>query len=105
MDHPFIDAKGLTDDQLMDRIQKCQKILASETNMGHNTVVDSARLLLEHYRFEWNERMQARALSDKFKKDERDEEEGPLEFGVVDEYYTPDEDIIKVERHDDKPED
>jgi hypothetical protein len=99
MDHPFLDPKGLTDDQLMDRIQKCQRILGQEIHMGHSTVVDSARAALETYQFEWNERMRTSALADKFK---HDEEEGPLEFGIVDEYYKPEDDEIKVERGKDE---
>ena len=102
MHHPFIDAAGLTDDQLMERIQRCQRILGGEINMGHTSVVESARAALEAYQFEWNERMQSRALADKFK---HDEEEGPLEFGVTDEYYKPEEDKINeitVERPDEE---
>ena len=80
MDHPFLDPTSLTDDQLMDRIQKCHRILGGEIAMGHNSVVHSARAALETYQFEWNERMQTRAVKEKF---EKDEEEGPIEFGVI----------------------
>lgn len=89
MDHPFLNPSGLTDDQLMEKIQKCHRILSQEGAMGHSSVVDSARAALETYQFEWNERMQRRAREDVFKKDE---EKGPLEFGVVEDYYHPDED-------------
>lgn len=70
--------------------------------MGHTSVVESARAALEAYQFEWNERMQSRALADKFK---HDEEEGPLEFGVTQEYYKPEEEEINkvtVERPKDE---
>ena len=56
--------------------------------MGHNTIVQSARAQLETYQFEWNERMQTRAMQEQA---EKDKEKGPLEFGVVDEYYKPDD--------------
>jgi len=93
MDHPFLDVTKLTDDQLMDRIQKCYKILSGETAMGHASMVDSARLQLETYQFEWNTRMQTAALDDKFSKgQEKQDKDGPLEFGVVEEYYKPEED-------------
>lgn len=92
MDHPFLDPSKLTDDQLMDRIQKCHRILGGEMAMGHTSVVDSARAALETYQFEYNERMRTRALEDKFKKDEeKQEKDGPLEFGVVEEYYKPED--------------
>lgn len=89
MDHPFLDTTKLTDDQLMDRIQKCHKILSGEVSMGHTTVVQSARAALDTYQFEWNERMRGRMLEDKFKPDEEPE---ILEFGIVDEYYSLDDD-------------
>ena len=64
MEYPFIDAKGLSDDELMRRIQRCTQVLAGEMRMGHNSMVESARLQLETYQFEWNERMQTRARKD-----------------------------------------
>ena len=93
MDHPFVDPTSLTDDQLMDRIQKCQRILNGEMSMGHISMVDSARSQLQTYQFEWNERMQTRALDDKFKVkgDDGKDDDGPLEFGVVEEYYKPED--------------
>ncbi len=92
MDHPFLNPTKLTDDQLMDRIQKCQRILAGEIAMGHTSVVESARAALETYQFEWNERMRTRSLEDKFKPDqEKQDRDGPLEFGVVEEYYKPED--------------
>ena len=102
MHHPFIETKGLTDDQLMERIQKCQRILGGEINIGHTSVVESARAALEAYRFEWNERMQKRALTDKFGKPDDEDKDEPLEFGVVEEYYKPEDDEIKVERPKDE---
>lgn len=105
MDHPFLNPSDLTDDQLMDRIQKCHRILSGEIAMGHASVVDSARQALETYQFEWNERMRTQALGDKFRPDqEKQDADGPLEFGVVKEYYTPEDNQVKVERPDEDKE-
>lgn len=86
--YPFINPSELTDDQLIEKIQKCHRILTGEVAMGHASVVQSARQQLDVYQFEWNERMQARFQKEKF---EKDEEKGPLEFGVIDEYYNPED--------------
>lgn len=94
MDHPFLNAGELTDDELMDRIAKCQRILGGEMSMGHTSVVDSAQQALEHYRFEYNERMLTAALENKFTKLGPDGEvtgTDVLEFGIVDELYKPDD--------------
>jgi len=94
MDHPFLNVKDCTDDQLMDNIQKCQRILNGEIAMGHTSVVESARAALETYQFEWNERMLTAALDDKFKKVGEDGEKtgtDVLEFGVVEEVYKPED--------------
>ena len=94
MDHPFLNASELTDDQLMERIQKCQRIMGHEINMDHGGTVDSARAALEHYQFEYNERMLTAALENKFTKVGEDGERtgtDVLEFGVVEEIYKPDD--------------
>jgi hypothetical protein len=57
MDHPFIDASELTDDELHERIQKCTTIVYQETHWGHTQMVDSARAALSVYQLEQEERI------------------------------------------------
>jgi len=57
MDHPFIDASELTDNELHEKIQSCTKLLYQETHWGHTHVVDSIRAALDVYQLELEERM------------------------------------------------
>ena len=57
MDHPFIDASELTDDELQEKIRHCQNLLYGETHWGHTKVVDSIRSALITYEAELQERM------------------------------------------------
>jgi len=57
MDHPFIDATDLTNEQLQQRIQKLQNLLYAEMVGGHSGMVDSIRQQLQVYEQEFSERM------------------------------------------------
>lgn len=96
MDYPFINFKNLSDDELMNRIARCNQVLATESAFGHNSIVQSARAQLEAYEFEWNERMQSRARKEYFEKNPRHSE--PIEIGVVGQDYELEEkDVDKVD--------
>ncbi len=56
MDHPFIDATILTDDELLDLITKCNNLLYQETHWGHTQMVDTIRASLNVYELELDER-------------------------------------------------
>lgn len=89
MDYPFINFKSLSDDELMNRITRCNQILGSEMAYGHSSIVNSARAQLQAYQFEWNERMQSRARKEYYEKNPR--HSGPIEIGTVSEVYDADE--------------
>ena len=100
MDHPFIDAKELTNEQLQQRIQKCQTLLYAEMMGGHSGMVDSIRQSLEVYEREFSERvfMQRQA---EFAKKNPDE---TIEIGTIQEIVETDPDAtveIPVKRHKD----
>lgn len=79
MDHPFISAKKLTDDDLQQKIQRCQTLLYTEMNFGHTGMVDSIRQQLEIYEAEFSERMYVRQY-DEFEKKNPD---GVIEIGTI----------------------
>lgn len=74
MDHPFIDASELTDDELHQKIRECRKLLYSETYWGHTNVVNSIRSVLDTYEAELEERL--------FKR-RHDETEGKNPDGTI----------------------
>ena len=57
MDHPFLETSTLTDDELLDAIQKCNNLLHQETHWGHTQMVDTIRASLNAYQLEFDERM------------------------------------------------
>jgi len=100
MDHPFISAKKLTDDELQQRMQKCQNLLYAEMQCGHSGMVDSIRMQLEVYELELSERMYTRRF-DEFAAKNPD---GTIEIGTIQEVETvdPEENIdIPVKRQKD----
>ena len=64
MDHPFIDARELTIEELQERIQKLQRLMYAETIGGHTGMVDSIRTQLEVYDQEFSERMYLQRVKD-----------------------------------------
>lgn len=79
MDHPFVDARELTIEELQERIQKCQNLLYKETQFGHTGMVDSIRNQLEVYDHEFSERMYLQRVKD-FEKRFPSE---TIEIGVI----------------------
>lgn len=86
MDHPFIDASELTDEELYKRIQKCQSFLYGEIQSGHSRMVDTIRHQLNTYEFEYQERM----ATQRFKDYEKKNPSGVIEIGTIEEVETPD---------------
>lgn len=100
MDHPFIDARELTDEELQVRIQKLQRLMYAETIGGHTGMVDSIRSQLEVYDQEFSERVYMQRVKD-FEKKFPDES---IEIGVIEtiEKVDPNANIeIPVKRHKD----
>jgi len=100
MDHPFISAKKLTDDELQQRMQKCQNLLYAEMQCGHTGMVDSIRMQLDVYELELSERMYIQRY-DEFAKKNPD---GTIEIGTIQEIETVDPDAnvdIPVQRQKD----
>ncbi len=79
MDHPFIDATELTDDELHDVIKKCNDILYQETHWGHTKMVDSVRASLIVYQLELDERNFRRIHDEEVKKNP----DGTIEIGKI----------------------
>lgn len=79
MDHPFIDAQTLTDDELYERIQKCQSYLYGEIQCGHAGMVDTIRAQLGTYEFEFQERMLKKRAAEIEKKNPS----GIIEIGTI----------------------
>ena len=101
MDHPFIDAKELTNEDLQQRIQRLQNILYKETQFGHAGMVDSIRDQLVVYENEFSERVYMQRV-DEFEKKFPDD---TIEIGVietVEDLKDPNEDVeIPVKRQKD----
>ncbi len=86
MDHPFIDASALTDEELFKRIQKCQSYLYGETTCGHTKMVDAIRMQLETYQFEFQERMATK----RFEEFEKKNPSKTIDIGTIETIETPD---------------
>jgi len=79
MDHPFIDASELTDNELFEKIQECTKLLYQETHWGHTNMVDSVRAALNVYQLELEERMFKRRHDEAVSKNP----DGTIEIGKI----------------------
>lgn len=79
--HPLLDPREYTDDQLTEKIKKCNLFLAQQLQVGNMSAVDSIRQVLDTLEFE----RQERALG--YRNDEKDTKPQPeiLEFGVIEE--------------------
>ena len=86
VDHPFINATILTNDELQDRIQKCQKILYGEIQGGHTGMVDSIRNQLLVYEQEFSEHLYIQQYEEFTNKNS----DGVIEIGIIQEVETPD---------------
>lgn len=84
MDHPFIDCSDLSDEELYKRIQKCQSYLYGEIQAGHAGMVDTIRVQLETYEFEWQERMARKRMEEIEKKNPS----GVIDIGTISTYDT-----------------
>ena len=100
VDHPFIDAKELTNDELQERIQRCQRLLYAETQGGHTGMVDSIRSQLLVYETEFSERL----YMQRFDEFEAKNPSGVIEIGTIQEVEDPDHDAnveVEVKRQKD----
>ena len=103
MDHPFIDASELTDDELHENIRRCQRLLAQETYWGHARVTDSIRHALDTYELELQERLVKRKHDEEVAK----QPDGTINIGeaygeVVDyDEVEKKSETITVKRHKD----
>lgn len=55
--HPFLDTKKLSDDQLLEKIQKCQTALAYQQSLGHADAVKSIEQVLDSLIMEQQNRL------------------------------------------------
>lgn len=101
MDHPFIDAAELTDDELQDNIRRCQRLLAQETYWGHGRVTDSIRHALDTYEIEFQERMIRRKHDDEVAKNPDGTVNIGEIYGDVEDYDEEKHTTVKVKRHKD----
>lgn len=100
VDHPFINATELTNEELQQRIQKCQRLLYGEMQGGHAGMVDSIRNQLFVYEQEFSERLYVQRF-DEFTAKNPD---GVIEIGTIEEVENPDPNAdveIKVKRQKD----
>lgn len=100
VDHPFINATELTDEELQQRIQKCQKILHGEIQGGHTGMVDSIRSQLLVYEQEFSERLYIQRFEEITAKNP----DGVIEIGTIQEIKDPDHNAnvdIEVKRQKD----
>lgn len=99
-DHPFINATELTNEELQQRIQKCQRLLYAEMQGGHAGMVDSIRTQLFVYEQEFSERLYVQRYDEFVAKNP----DGVIEIGTIEEIKTPDHDAnidIPVKRQKD----
>ena len=56
--HPFLDLKDISDDQLLEKIQKCQRSMAYQQSLGHTDTVKSIEQVLDSLLIEQQTRLQ-----------------------------------------------
>ena len=88
MDHPFVDPSNLTNEELQEKIQKCQSYLYGEIQCGHGKMVDAIRVQLDTYQFEFQERMATK----RFEEFEKKNPSGTIDIGTIESVETPDPD-------------
>lgn len=79
MDHPFINASSLSDDELFKRMTRCQEIAYNAMMAGHTTMYESAVSQYETYQAEYNDRMARRSYEEYVEKNP----DGTIEIGEI----------------------
>lgn len=79
MDHPFIDATKLTDEELLKRIARCHDMAYNAMMAGHATMYDSIVSQLETYQAAYEERMAKRRHEEYLEKNP----DGVIDIGEV----------------------
>lgn len=68
MEHPFLDTSKLTDDQLLDRLDRAYQYLHAQTQLGHTPTVESIKAVIEALSEERATRIQKFAHTELAKK-------------------------------------
>ena len=79
--HPFIDTASLSDDELVQKLDKAYQHLSAQTRLGHTPTVESIKDVIDALELERQTRV-LRAMTEKQNKSDKD---GPIELGTVDE--------------------
>jgi len=58
MDHPFINAGSLTDEEILKRMAKCHNVAAYAMSVGQNAMYESVMQQLEVYQDEYQTRLE-----------------------------------------------
>lgn len=79
--HPFLDAKKLTDEELIDKIGKARLHMNAQIELGHTPTVNSIREVLEALELEQETRMSDR-MNEKSEEKNADDL-SPIDIGKL----------------------
>jgi len=79
MDHPFINASSLTDEDLLKKMNRCHEVAAYALGVGQTTMYESAMLQYETYQDEYQTRIAKHKHEEYLEKSP----DGAIEIGEV----------------------
>lgn len=80
--NPLIDITTLSDEEIVNRINKAYKYLEMQTTLGHTPTVESIKSVIETLEIEKSRRM-AQSQSDEFRK-KYPKDLDPIDIGTID---------------------
>lgn len=81
MDHPLFDPKTLTDDEIIEKLQKSSEYLAQQSQLGHDFTVTSIKAVVIALEAEKEARFMR--MQQKENKDAIETELAPIELGKI----------------------
>lgn len=81
--HPFLDVSKLTDEEILERLNRAHQFLAYQKALGHMPTVQSIEEVIESLDYE-RERRLARNIDEEFKK-KYPKDLDPIDVGKIEE--------------------
>lgn len=81
--HPLYDTKDLTDDQLLEKLQKAYSYMAMQSSLGHTDTVESIQTVIDQLETEKEDRIYKAQLAEAKKKGDYEESLKPITLGEL----------------------
>ena len=82
--HPTYDPSALSDDELLEKLQKLYSSIGKEQDHGHNSMVFNIRVMIETLEAEKEQRL-VKAQTEELRKKGIDPDE-PIDIGTISDY-------------------